>query len=105
MADQQVPGVVGPPITPASIFTMSVTPQEILLTFGSHRAIFAPDGEPIGGLVKEWVTTYSLSATAAKMLAAALAECLAQYEKTFGAVPMDPKFELQSISAGNDTQA
>jgi len=102
MADEpQV--AVGPAIMPVSVFTASITPQEIMLTVGTQRTVLDAEGVPAGGITREWMATLAMSATSAKMLVEALRAGVEQYEATFGTIPMDPGFTL--TRSGNIEEA
>lgn len=78
-----------PEVSVASRFAVAVSAVEVNLAVGRQRQVFQPNGEPIGGGV-EYTHAFSVSPSAALQLVSILQFALAQYETSFGKIPVDP---------------
>jgi hypothetical protein len=82
--------VAAPPTLPGSRFAVLASAAEIGLYIGNLRVAFNPAGDVVAQQV-EYSHGFSLSPIAAKQLAQILTNTTAEYEKRFGAIPVDPQ--------------
>jgi hypothetical protein len=83
-----------------SQFAIAITPAEFLISLG-HACIPVPHAGPVGADVTpepyvEWLLTLSISPIAAVTLSERLRASIADYEKQFGKIPIDPNLRVRA---------
>ena len=82
-------------VQPANHFALAVNAVEIALSVGALRPVIDPaTGHPSQVGTLRWMAAYLMSPTAAKQLSLSLTEAIHAYEAQFGAIPMDPGFQV-----------
>jgi len=84
----EISGGSAPDPVVANKFALTISNSDFAIAAGAQRLIFAPDGK-VAGQVVEYSTMLVVSPVAAKQLSLMLQSSVAQYEKTFGAIPVD----------------
>lgn len=95
--DEQGGGIPVPPTHSASHFALALNASEILVTLAHSRVGITTDpqgGPPSPQPMQEWFLTLSLSPVAATHLVALLSSAINTYAEQFGAIPKDPKFQI-----------
>ena len=90
-----------PPTQNVTQFILTVNQQEFLLSCGHIRVLVGPDpntGLPTAAPISEWLMTISLSPTTAEILRRTLEQGIAEFEKSFGKIPV-PKTSRPTVSA------
>lgn len=91
-----VAGYPAPPTQGVTQFTLAMTVNEVVLTFGNSRATMqiGPGGAATPVLVTEWLVSLSLTTTMAKLMQENIAKSLERYEQLFGKLPADPAMSV-----------
>lgn len=81
--------VSAPELKTASRFSVTMSAQDLLISFGYQRPIFHQNGEQ-AGLIVDYYASFSMSPVTAKQFRAALDLMVNKYEEQFGVIPVDP---------------
>jgi hypothetical protein len=86
---------LGPVPQAISGLSLSVTLNEITLLVGQNRTVLDSQNTPTGFQRVEWSAAYSMAPSTAVTLRDTLIKSVAQYEASFGKIPVDPNAKIQ----------